>query len=123
MLDCLTRRTLHLISHISDNISNTITCLIHDNFTFSLASATYVRRKIKHKVDTYGSQKYYPTTNGGMQNESSVGIYTHCTHVFVHHGANLYAQSLLNNKISALELNRRVIKSALLVGQALRSSC
>ncbi len=28
---------------------------------------------------------FYPTTNGGMQNEGSVGIRTHCTHVFPNH--------------------------------------
>ena len=32
-------------------------------------------------------------------------------------GADLYAQSVLSNKISASELSREFIKSALLVGQ------
>ncbi len=32
-------------------------------------------------------------------------------------GADLYAQSVLNNKISALEFSTKFIKSALLVGQ------
>ncbi len=51
---------------------------------------------------------YYPTTNGGMQNGSLVGIYTHCIHNF--------AQSVLINKISASELSWKFIKSELLVG-------
>ena len=52
-----------------------------------------------------------------MQNGSSVGIriqYTHCIHVFAR--ADLYAQSELINKISASELSRKFVKSALLVG-------
>ena len=58
----------------------------------------------------------YPTTNSGMQNGSLVGILcTHSMHVFCTFGANLYAQSVLN-KISALELSRKFIKSAWLVG-------
>ena len=39
-----------------------------------------------------------PTTNGGMQNWSSVGIRTRCTHVFARLGADSYAQSVLINK-------------------------
>ncbi len=34
-------------------------------------------------------------------------------------GSHLYAQSVLINKISALELSRRFIKGALLVGSAI----
>ncbi len=45
-----------------------------------------------------------------MQNGSSVGMCTHCVHVF--------AGSVLSNKISASELRRKFIKSALLVGNA-----
>ncbi len=52
----------------------------------------------------------YPTTNGGMQNGSSVGI---CVCMF---GADLYAQSELINKISASELSWKIIKGALLAG-------
>ncbi len=52
----------------------------------------------------------YPTTNGGMQNGSS--LHTHL-HTF---GTNLYAQSVLINKISSSELSWKFIKSALLVG-------
>ncbi len=59
----------------------------------------------------------YPTTNGGVQNGSSVGIGTRCMHVFLHVlGADLHAQSVLVNKISASELSRKFIKNALLVG-------
>ena len=43
----------------------------------------------------------YPTINGGMQNESSVGICTHCTHVFRTFGTDLHAQLVLSDKISA----------------------
>ncbi len=50
-----------------------------------------------------------PTTNGGMQNGSSVGIRTRRVHVFARVGADLYAQSVLNNKISASELSRQFI--------------
>ena len=38
-------------------------------------------------------------------------------HVFAHFGADLHARSVLINKISASELRRKLIKSALLVGQ------
>ena len=58
----------------------------------------------------------YPTTSDGMQNGSSVRMLTHCIHVFCTFGANLYAQLVLINKMSALELRRRFIKIALLVG-------
>ncbi len=54
--------------------------------------------------------------NGGMQNGSSVGICTRCIHVFAHFGVNLYAQLVLSSKISALELRKKFIESALLVG-------
>ncbi len=57
-----------------------------------------------------------PTSNAGMQNGSSVGICTQCKHVFARFGADLHAQSVLSNKISAAELRRKLIKSALLVG-------
>ncbi len=42
-----------------------------------------------------------PTTNGGMQNGSSVGIYTHCMHVFAYLVPIGSAESVLINKISA----------------------
>ncbi len=50
------------------------------------------------------------------KNESSVGICTRCIHVLARLGADLYAQSVIINKISASELSRKLIKSALLVG-------
>ncbi len=53
-----------------------------------------------------------PTTKGGMQ----YGIYTHCIHVFCTFGADLYPQSVLIDKMSASELSRKFVKSALLVG-------
>ncbi len=60
-----------------------------------------------------------PTTNGGMQNGSSVGLCTCCVHVFCTLGADLYAQSVLISKISASELSRKLIKGPLLVGPAI----
>ncbi len=58
--------------------------------------------------------KYY---HGGMQNGTSVGINNACCiYVFCTFGADLYAQSVLINKISASELSRKFMKSALLVG-------
>ncbi len=57
-----------------------------------------------------------PTTNIGMQNGSSVGIRTHCTHVF----ARLTpTQLVLLNKISSSELSRKLIKSCWLGVHAL----
>ena len=52
------------------------------------------------------------------KNGSSVGICTRCTHVFffARLGANLHAQSVISNKISASEPSRKFIKSALSVG-------
>ena len=58
-----------------------------------------------------------PTSNGGTQNGSSVGIRTRCMHVFCTFGVDLYAQSVLVNKVSASELSQKFIKSALLVGR------
>ena len=55
----------------------------------------------------------HPTTNGGMQNGSSV--YTLHTR-FCRFDADLHAQSVIIDKISASELSRKFIKSALLVG-------
>ncbi len=46
----------------------------------------------------------------------SVGICTHCMHVFARLAPDLCAQSVLISKISASELRRKFIKSALLVG-------
>ena len=44
--------------------------------------------------------------------------YTLHTRFFCTFGGDLYAQLVLINKISALELSRKFIKSALLVGMA-----
>ena len=64
----------------------------------------------------FGLTGKYPTTNGGMQNGSSVGICTHRVHVFCTFGSDLHAQSVLIDEISASELSRKFIKSELLVG-------
>ncbi len=68
---------------------------------------------------------FFLKENGGMPNHQrwyanwklSWNMYTLHTrlHTF---GANLYAQSVLVHKISALELSRELIKSASLVGHA-----
>ncbi len=55
-------------------------------------------------------QHHCPTTNGGMQNGSSVGVRTQCTHIFARLPAGLRAQWVLINKISASELSRKFIK-------------
>ena len=47
---------------------------------------------------------------------SSVGICARCTRVFAHFGADLHAESVLTDKISASEFSRKFTKSALLVG-------
>ncbi len=62
--------------------------------------------------------RLYPTTNGGAQKGSSVGICTRCIHVFFACLAPIcHAQSVLVDKVSASELSRKLIRSALLVGQ------
>ena len=58
-----------------------------------------------------------PTTNGGMQNGSSVGIHARCKQVFACLAPIcVHGRCLLTN-ISASELSRNFLKSALLVGQ------
>ncbi len=64
-----------------------------------------------------------PTSNGGMQSGSSVGMCPRCVHVFGMLGTNLPAQSVLSNEISASELRRKFAKSALLVGWLLLLFC
>ena len=51
-----------------------------------------------------------------MQNGSSVETCPHCVNVFARLAPICYAQSMLIDKISAPELRRKFIKSALLVG-------
>ena len=58
-----------------------------------------------------------PTTNGGMQNGLSIGICTHCTHIFCTFGADLRDESWIINKLFSSELSRKFIKSPLLVGE------
>ncbi len=62
------------------------------------------------------SSIFFPTSNGGMQNGSSIEICTQCTHIFARLAADSHAQSGLVGKISATDLMRKFIKSALLVG-------
>ncbi len=54
-----------------------------------------------------GCHPVLPTTNGGMQNGSSVEIRACCMHVFARFGADLHAQSVLSEKISASDLRRK----------------
>ena len=83
---------------------------------FPTVGLTGAKRKMK-KERGFLLSHLSPTTNGGMQNGSSVGIRTHCKHVFFcKFGANLHAGWMLTNKISALEISRKIIKGALLVG-------
>ena len=59
----------------------------------------------------------FPTTNGGVQNGRSVGTCTRCTHVFCTFWQRICMLSRCSvTKISASELRRKFIKSALLVG-------
>ena len=58
-------------------------------------------------------------TNGGTQSGSSAGIRTSCViRFFARFGADLNAQSVLGNDVSASELRRKFIKSVLSVGRA-----
>ncbi len=60
----------------------------------------------------------FPTTKGGMQNgKVSRNVYTMHAR-FCTFGADAHAQSMLISKVSASELSRKFIKSALLVGVA-----
>ncbi len=58
----------------------------------------------------------FPTTNGGMQNGSSVGLYTHCIHVFA-----CLAQICTVWSVSACLLTRFLHRSS--VGSLLRVRC
>ena len=64
----------------------------------------------------YSDLQAYPTTNGGMQNGSSVGPCTHYIHVFAYVAPICMLRTKNINNISASELSRKFIKSALLVG-------
>ena len=64
-------------------------------------------------------QCFSPTTNGGMQNGTSVGECTGCIHVFERLAPICMLSRCLVTKISASELSRRFVKSALLVGVSL----
>ncbi len=57
-----------------------------------------------------------PTTNSGVQ-KRKLGWNMYTLHTrFGTFGSDLHAQSALTNKISASELSRKFIKSAVLVG-------
>ncbi len=80
-------------------------------------SSRYGRKKktqrVSHIIDTF-----FPPQPAMVvcKNGSSVGICTHCAHVFCTFGADLRAQSVLIDKNSASELARKFIRSPLLVG-------
>ena len=57
-----------------------------------------------------------PTTNGGTQNGSRVGICTRWVHVFALLASICMLSRCLLNRISASEISPKFIKSALLVG-------
>ncbi len=58
-----------------------------------------------HRICPAGCH-HIPTNNSAMQNGSSVGMV--CVHIACTFGTDLYAQSVLINKISASELSREV---------------
>ncbi len=57
------------------------------------------------------------------KNGSSVGIRTRCIRVFCTFGTDLYAPSVLINKVSASQLSRKFIKVELLAGTHLLGNC
>ncbi len=57
-----------------------------------------------------------PTSNGGMQNGSSVGTCPRCIHVFARLALMCMLSRCLGTKISASEIRRNFTKNALLVG-------
>ena len=50
----------------------------------------------------------HPTTDGGLQNESSDGIHAHCIHLLARLAPICMLSLVLINKISAAELSREV---------------
>ncbi len=63
-----------------------------------------------------------PTTNCVVcKNGSSVGIYTHCIHIFARLVPICVLSRCLSTEVSASELTRKFIKSVLLVGCVLLS--
>ncbi len=81
------------------------------SFSSSLLEASG-RKGILHPCDTHAQP---PTVACKMEAQSE---YVHVAHTFFCiFGADLHAQLVLINKISASELRRKSIKSALLVGQ------
>ena len=88
-----------------------MTCLLDD--------LMYIRLQCDSERNTHTPSICHPTTNGSMQSGSRLGIRTRCMPIFCTFCADLLAQSVLINKISASELSRKFIKGALLVGQSL----
>ncbi len=69
-----------------------------------------INRRRKNVAPT--SLPSYPTTNGGMQNGSSVGIlHTHCTHIFAH----LVPICMLSRSLLTEVLHRNSVGSLLRV--------
>ena len=114
---------LLLLSSLNRHIFQFLSHLLRQEeeiFTRFLARASRSRKRSCRSPSLDFVQAPNPTSNTGMQNGSSVGICgTHCMHVFCTFGTDLHAQSMFINKISASELSRNFIKSALLVGQDL----
>ena len=65
--------------------------------------------------------KENPTTNAGMQNGSSVGIHTRCTHVFPHLAPIFVLSRCLVAKFLHRSSGGSLLKSALLVGKVVRT--
>ena len=80
-----------------------------------------LQQKIQFFLVEEEEERENPTTNGGMQHGNSVAIRTRCMHVSARTEAISHAQSVLIDEISASELRRKFVRSALLVG--LRGAC
>ena len=62
------------------------------------------------------SSSCFPTSNGGMQDGSSVGTCTRCIHdFFARLAPDFHARSVIISKFSASELGRKLVRSALLL--------
>ena len=88
-----------------------ICCIVHVPHHHHLA-------KKKNQKHCSSVSAYLPTSNGGVQNGSSVGICSRCVHGFFCTFGIRFARSVgaLINKISASELSQKFIKSTLLDG-------
>ncbi len=84
--------------------------------TCSVLPAHCIIRTLLRWSNSFFSFIAFPTSNGGMQNGSSVGTCTRCTHVFACLAPTGMLSRCLSTKNYALEIKRKFIKCALLVG-------